>query len=85
LNDSETKLRTYRISEKQYAEFKAWCEKRGLKVSEVIRVGLSQLMKEGSISDLLEDEEMERFAVEIIKGNLEKNKKKRSSDLKNEI
>jgi len=35
-------------------------------------------MKEGSIADLLEDSEMERFATEIIRGNLEKNKNKRS-------
>lgn len=84
LNTSETKIKTYSISERHFEEFKKWCRDRGLKVSEVIRIAIFHLMKEGRLEDLLAIPEMERFAVEIIKGNLEKNKK-RSSDLKNEI
>lgn len=67
--------KTFTISDRDYEAFKEWCVQRGLKISEVVRGSIKFMMKEGSISDLLEDEEMEKFAVEIIKGNLEKNKR----------
>lgn len=66
-------VRSYRLPKKTWLDFKTWCEERGLRVSDVVRGSIRLMMKEGSISELLEDEEMERFAVEIIKGNLEKN------------
>lgn len=74
LNTSETKIKTYSISERQFSEFKAWCKERGFKVSEVFRCAIGYLMKEGNIEDLLANPEMEAFAVEIIRANLNKRK-----------
>jgi len=82
LNTSETKMRTYRISERQYKEFKEWCKARNLEVSEVIRVAIGHLMREGRLEDLLAIPEMEEFAVELIKGNLYR---KKGVEKRNEI
>lgn len=37
LTDSETKLRTYKISERDYHAFCEWCKSRNLKPTQVIR------------------------------------------------
>ena len=67
-------VKSYRLPKKTWLEFKAWCSERGLKVTEVVRGSILFMMKEGTISELLEDSEMEEFAVEIIRGNLNKKK-----------
>ena len=72
LGDSETKIRTYSISERQFKEFKEWCKDRGFKVSEVIRVAIGHLMKEGRLEDLLQDEEMRNLAVELLNKQFER-------------
>jgi len=60
-------VRSYRLPKKTWLEFKTWCEERGLRVSDVVRGSISLMMKEGSISELLEDEEMRSLAVELVK------------------
>ena len=57
---------TYRIPPENYLTFKEWCKERGLDVSMAIRGAISQLMRTGSISQLLEDEEMRNLAVELL-------------------
>jgi len=37
LNDSETKLRTYKISQRDYEAFCSWCRSRNLRPTQVIR------------------------------------------------
>lgn len=57
---------TYRISERNYLAFKEWCSERGVDVSTAVRGAIGQLIKTGSISQLLEDEEMRNLAVELL-------------------
>ena len=66
LSDSETLLRTYKIPERTYQVFKNWCDRRGFTVSEVVRMAISQLMKEGNLSMLLENEEMRNLALNVL-------------------
>lgn len=66
LNSSETLTRTYNISEKQYSKLKAWCKKRGFKVSEVLRLASLELMKEGSLNKLLQNEKWREEALSLI-------------------
>lgn len=75
LNDSETLIRTYTVSERDFLKFRIWCRKNGFSVSEIIRLGVKQLMKEGNISDLLEDAEMRNLAIELLKRQFENKSK----------
>ena len=75
LNDSETLIRTYTVSEKDFLKFKVWCRKNGFSVSEIIRIGVKQLMKEGNISDLLEDTEMRNLVIGLLRRQFENKSK----------
>lgn len=75
LNTSETKQRTYKISETQLEEFKEWCKIRGLKLSVVIRGAMVHLMKEeNDVLDLLEDPWLQRFAERLLEEQKKKQK-----------
>jgi len=66
LNSSETLMRTYKISTKQYSKLKVWCKERNLKVSEVLRLASLELMKEGSLDKLLQNEKWREEALSLI-------------------
>lgn len=66
LGDSETKLRTYKITEKDYRSFCEWCKSRGLRPSEVVR-GLIKRTAKITIKTLIyEDEEFEKLAKRLL-------------------
>ena len=45
---------------------KVWCKLKGIKGSEAIRAGLGQIKKEGNLSELLENREYRKHAIELL-------------------
>lgn len=55
LNDSETKLRTYKISERDYQSFVEWCTSRGFKPCTVVRSLIINYTVQNMLGELKEN------------------------------
>lgn len=66
LGNSESLVRSYRVSKKQSEEFENWCKCRGLITSECIRVSVSLLIEKGNLAELLRNPELREIALNLL-------------------
>ena len=66
LGTSESLVKSYRFSKKQFDEFENWCKCRGLTTSEGIRGSVSLLIEKGNLTELLRNPELRELALNLL-------------------